>query len=122
MILAFDLDDCICKRPKNLEHLGSNKYNYCEPITDMVNLVNECYNKGHYIKIYTARGMTTFNGDVNKIYGELYDLTVNDLKKWGVKYHKLIMGKEHYDLLIDDKVINSLDVKSFTDLDKKLKN
>lgn len=121
MILAFDLDDCICKRPKNLEHLGVNKYNYCEPITDMVNIVNECYDEGYYIKIYTARGMTTFNSDVNKIYEELYNLTVNDLKKWGVKYHKLIMGKEHYDLLIDDKVLNSLDVKSVNDLKKILK-
>ena len=27
------------------------------------------------------------------------------IKKWGVKYHKLIMGKPSYDLIIDDKSI-----------------
>jgi len=79
-------------------------------------LVNDCYGEGHHIKIYTARGMSTYNGDVDKIYKELFDLTTNDLKQWGVKYHELIMGKEHYDLLIDDKVINSLRVKSISDI------
>ncbi len=103
MILAFDLDDCLCKRPHNIEHLGGEKYKYCSPIESMVGIVNDCYGEGHHIKIYTARGMSTYNG-------------TNDLKQWGVKYHELIMGKEHYDLLIDDKVINSLRVKSISDI------
>jgi hypothetical protein len=30
-------------------------------------------------------------------------LTVSQLKKWNVKYHKLILGKPSYDLIIDDK-------------------
>jgi hypothetical protein len=116
MILAFDLDDCLCERPKDIEHLGGEKYNYCTPITDMVKIINECYDRGHYIKIYTARGMSTFNGDVKKINEELFDLTSKHLDEWGVKYHKLVMGKEHYDLLIDDKAINSLLIKSINDI------
>ena len=32
-----------------------------------------------------------------------YNLTVKQLKKWNVKYHKLIIGKPSYDLIIDDK-------------------
>lgn len=32
-----------------------------------------------------------------------YKLTVSQLKKWGVRYHKLIFGKPTYDLFIDDK-------------------
>jgi hypothetical protein len=47
--------------------------------------------------------MSQFNGDVNKIISELYVLTLESLKEWGVKHHGLIMGKIHYDLLIDDK-------------------
>ena len=31
-----------------------------------------------------------------------FELTTNQLKKWKVKYHKLIMGKPSYDLIIDD--------------------
>lgn len=49
----------------------------------------------------------TPNGDVTKIYSELYELTKSDLNEWGVKFHELVMGKAHYDLLIDDKAMNS---------------
>ena len=41
MILAFDLDDCICKRPKDKEHLGADKYKYCTPIDSMIEIVNQ---------------------------------------------------------------------------------
>ena len=109
MIIAFDLDEVICRRPKEFEHLGVRKYEHCEPIIDMVNIVNECYDKGYYVKIYTARGMSIFSGDVSKVYNNLFDTTSKQLKEWGVKYHELIMGKIHYDLLIDDKSINSFD-------------
>ena len=30
-------------------------------------------------------------------------LTVKQLKKWGVNYHFLILGKPSYDIFIDDK-------------------
>ena len=35
-----------------------------------------------------------------------FNFTKNQLKKWGVKYHKLIFGKPSYDLFIDDKNLN----------------
>jgi hypothetical protein len=116
MILAFDLDDCLCERPKGKEHLGVDKYRYCTPIEQMVKIVNECYVNGYYIKIYTARGMTTYSSDVTKIYENLYSLTKNHLDEWGINYHELIMGKEHYDLLIDDKVVNSKKIKNIKDI------
>ena len=34
-----------------------------------------------------------------------YNLTKKQLKKWGVKYHQLIMGKPSYDLIVDDLAI-----------------
>ena len=34
-----------------------------------------------------------------------YSLTKNQLKKWGIKHHYLIMGKPSFDILIDDKAI-----------------
>jgi hypothetical protein len=30
-------------------------------------------------------------------------LTLKQLKKWGVKYHKIYFGKPSFDLFIDDK-------------------
>ena len=106
-IIAFDLDDVICYRSKEYESLGPDKYNYCQPYPETIELVNSLYDEGYKIIVYTARGMSQFNGDIEKIYSLLYNKTVSDLKEWGVRYHKLVMGKIHYDVLIDDKVLNS---------------
>ena len=103
--LAFDLDDTLCHRPKDLEHLGPNKYFFCKPDNEMISIVNDLYDKGNIIIIYTARGMDYFNGDVQKVHEELYDITENSLKEWGVKYHQIVMGKIHFDMLIDDKAM-----------------
>jgi hypothetical protein len=88
---------------------------------EMVAICNQCYDAGYKIVIYTARGMTGFNGNVDAIYSNLYDLTTKQLSEWGVKYHQLIMGKVHYDLLIDDKAINSIRIKTIEDIQKELK-
>ncbi len=106
--IAFDLDDVICTRNSNEGKV--EKYYTCSPVKSMVEVVNNCYNDGNIVIIYTARGMTGFNGNVSKIYSNLYDLTLKQLNDWGVKYHQLVMGKLHYDLLIDDKAINSLGI------------
>jgi len=105
--IAFDLDDVICSRPEGVEHFGINKYDLCVPNEDMVKLVNQLYDDGNNIVIYTARGMSQCEGDIDKVYELLYDKTTSCLKNWNVNYHKLVMGKIHYDILIDDKCINS---------------
>jgi len=117
-IIAFDMDDVLCYRTS--EEGGVAKYKTCLPFQDMINVVNDCYEKGMYIKIYTARGMSTFSGDVSRVYSELYELTKKQLTKWGVKHHELVMGKIHFDLLIDDKVVDSLKIKSFDDVQRRL--
>ena len=108
-IYAFDLDDTLCYRDSNLEHLGPEKYKFCKPIPHMIDIINKLFDEGHTIYIYTARGMSQFNGDLVKVYNNLYVLTIESLKEWGVNHHGLIMGKLHYDYLIDDKVINVVD-------------
>ena len=110
-IYAFDLDETLCYREKDVEHLGPDKYSYCHPIQPMIDKLNRLYDEGNTIYIYTARGMGQFNGDLIKVYNHLYVLTLDCLKKWGINHHGLIMGKIHYDYLIDDKAINSNDFK-----------
>jgi hypothetical protein len=105
--IAFDLDDVICWHHPDYDEVGVDKYYHCEPIESGVELVNEYYDKGYRIIIYTARGMGAYKGNVNLIYERLYDLTFNHLNEWGVKFHRLVMGKLDYDLLIDDKAISS---------------
>jgi histidinol phosphatase-like enzyme len=105
--IAFDLDDVICFRPKEYEYLGPNKYDYCKSNQSVVDLVNSLYADGNKIIIYTARGMSQYNGNLTLVYSELYFKTIQQLNDWGLKYNQLVMGKIHYDVLIDDKVLNS---------------
>jgi histidinol phosphatase-like enzyme len=104
-IYAFDLDDTLCTREDGVEHLGPDKYKNCHPIPVMIEKLNKLYDEGNTIYIYTARGMGQFNGDLVKVYNSLYVLTLNSLEEWGIKHHGLIMGKLHYDYLIDDKAV-----------------
>jgi len=57
-----------------------------------------------------------FRGDTHKIYSSLYQLTLGQLEDWGVKFHELVMGKLHYDILIDDKSVNSNRILCIDDL------
>lgn len=109
-VIAFDLDDVLCQR--NIENNTIEKYALCEPIQRNIDIVNNLYADGYKILIYTARGMITLKGDLNKIETVLRDITEKQLSKWGVKYHKLHMGKIFYDVLIDDKALNSYRMKN----------
>jgi len=108
--IAFDLDDVICYRPNGYEHLGPQKYDYCQPNLEVIDFINDLYEEGGKIIIYTARGMSQYKGNVPLIYSELYTKTINQLDFWGLKYDQLIMGKIHYDVLVDDKVLNYSDL------------
>ncbi len=52
-IVAFDIDDVICYRPKKEDDKinGIEKYHSCIPIDRNIRIVNECYKKGYYIKL-----------------------------------------------------------------------
>ena len=113
-IIAFDLDDVLCYR--TVESGRVDKYHSCKPLEPMIKIANKCYDDGNTVIIYTARGMSGFNGNVNDIYSNLYDLTVKQLEHWGVKYHQLVMGKIHYDLLIDDKAVNSFEITKYDNI------
>ena len=116
--VIFDLDQTLCDRPKNIEHLGIVKYKQCFPIPEMIEKCNELYKLGHEIVIWTSRGMTTLNGDLLAIELRLRHLTERHLSEWGVKYHRLQFGKPHYDLFVCDKTFNPLnnDVSGITDM------
>ena len=117
-IIAFDLDDVLCVRD-DVEG-AVKKYLTCKPIQEMIEICNKCYDDGYEIVIYTARGMTSFKGNHHEVYDNLFELTKQQLIDWGVKYHKLIMGKAHYDLLIDDKASFSGDICEISDVRRAL--
>lgn len=122
--IAFDLDGVLCSRNEEKDSEYDDpieRYRHCYPIRENIDIVNELYNRGHYIKIFTARGMTVFKGDIHKVYQNLYPLTLQCLEDWGVKFHELIMGKAHYDILFDDKAIHSRTLETADWVEKDIK-
>lgn len=98
--IAFDLDNTLCRT-------NGNDYINSYPISHRIKKVNEMYDDGDYIKIYTARGMGSFRKNLKLVEYNYKELTEKQLRQWGVKYHELVFGKESYDLLVDDKAVNS---------------
>ena len=96
-IICFDIDNVICKT--NI----TNDYSKSVPIKKNIKVINEAYNNGFNIILYTARYMGRYNGNVSKVKKHIKSFTLNQLKKWGVKYHKIYFGKPSFDLFVDDK-------------------
>ena len=95
-ILCFDLDGVICTTTKG-------QYNKSKPKKENIKFINEMYDEGHVVKVFTARYMTRCNGNIKLVKKNGYDQAKKQLKRWKLKYHKLIMGKPSYDLFVDDK-------------------
>ncbi len=83
-IIAVDLDGTLCKRT------SSDKYPVAEPIRENILKINRLHDLGHDIVIHTARGWFKY-----KETGEW-------LRKNGVKYSRLVMGKLFAHAYIDD--------------------
>ena len=96
-IICFDIDNVICKTNT------TKNYSKSVPIKKNIKVINEAYNNGFTIILYTARYMGRCNGKVSKVKKLIKPFTLKQLKKWGVKYHKIYFGKPSFDLFIDDK-------------------
>ena len=93
MKYVIDIDGTIC-------NLTQGNYIEALPIKNRIQKINKLYEEGNTIILYTARGMG--RGDNPNLF---YDLTLQQLKDWKLKYHSLIMGKPSGDIYIDDKCI-----------------
>ena len=97
-IFCFDIDNTLCITK------GRN-YSKSKPIKKVISLINQLYSEGHCIKIFTSRFMGRNNENIKLAKKQGLALTKNQLKKWKINYHSLIMGKPSYDILIDDKML-----------------
>jgi hypothetical protein len=71
---------------------------YEEPDEEMVEWVNEQYNKGNFIVVWTARPWS----QAQNVAGYL--------TTWGVKYYGIRCNKGGADIYVDDKCINVKEV------------
>jgi hypothetical protein len=87
-----DIDGTICTKT-------NSDYENTKPISNNIEVFNNLYDKGNEVHYWTARGA---------ISGKNWDeLTLKQLKSWGVKFNSINMGKPHYDVWIDDKAYNA---------------
>ncbi len=94
-IICFDIDNVVC-------NTKSSNYKKSKPNKNAIFKINELFDKGHEIILFTSRFMGRTKQNKKKSYQLGYNLTKKQLKNWGVKYNKLIMGKPSYDLIVDD--------------------
>lgn len=103
MIIYVDIDDTICHYPdlaKATARVAIGKdYSLAEPLLERIERINQLFDQGNTIIYWTARG--TQSG-IN-----WFQITLEQLNRWGCRFHELRMNKPVYDLFIDDKNINS---------------
>lgn len=91
-----DIDLTICSGP--IEVNGVNLYNLATPYEKNIAKINKHYDEGHKIVYWSARG------SVSGL--DWRELTEQQLKTWGAKYHELSFDKPSFDVLYDDKAFN----------------
>lgn len=92
----FDIDNTICITKRS-------SYSNSVPKTKIIKVINELFKKNYYIKIFTSRYMGRNNDNISKANKMGYQKTFNQLKRWKIKFNKLIMSKPSADIYIDDK-------------------
>ena len=102
MIYCFDLDGTLVTNTE--DENGKMHYNDVEPIPEAISRLKKLHESGHKIIIQTARGSKT------KKFAEYTKLTEDQLERFDIPYHQLIVGyKPSADIYIDDKAINVKD-------------
>jgi uncharacterized HAD superfamily protein len=102
MQIVIDMDGTICTEMRQFSRC------LAKPKADAVTVINELYDAGNTIIIYSARTWVE------------YEMTVDWLKRYGVKYHQLFMGKPIGDVWIDDRAITVKE--NWKEIGEQLKN
>ena len=90
---CFDIDGTICST--------NCHYKDAKPYIDIIKFINQLYDEGNYIILFTSRG--------TKSGKDWHNFTKKQLINWKIKYNELIMGKPQADIFIDDRSVNIID-------------
>lgn len=97
---CFDIDGVIATLTEN------NDYSKARPRLEMIERINRLHAAGHQIILFTARGSATGI--------DWRTVTEEQMRRWGVKHHKILFGKPAADFYFDDRMI------SLEELDRQL--
>ena len=95
---VIDIDDTIC-------FTNNRDFENSTPNTKVIDKINELYNKGWKIVLFTARGAKSCKTIEEKVL-KYWDVTTKWLEKNNVLYNELIFGKMNADYYVDDKNIS----------------
>lgn len=98
--IVFDIDGVVCNNTWG-------EYEKAIPDKDAIEYINKLYDLGHNIVFYTARGFGKYDGDIEMIYANMYNFTKDQLERWGIKFHSLVLGKPDGDIYVDDHAIRA---------------
>jgi len=87
---VIDIDGTICRTEKKYKDMQKNYKNSIRR-KNVIEKINELYDKGNKIIFYSARHWIDF------------DLTIKWLKKYNVKYHTIVLGKPVGHVYVDEK-------------------
>lgn len=99
MVYVVDIDGTICTKT-------DGDYKNAIPFKERIEKINKLYDEGNTIIYFTARGMRRTNDNPTKAYEACFEQTKNQLLGWGVKFHRVVLGKPYADYYIDDKGID----------------
>jgi len=99
---VFDIDGTICTT-------SGSDYENSQPIKERIQEINDLYDNGHTIVFHTARGMGRTDDNILQAFELFFEITADQLEQWGVRYHRLFLGKPSGDLYVDDKGIKDSD-------------
>lgn len=104
---VIDIDGTLCTIKGDDE-----EYKDVQPMLAVVDKVNKMYYNGDTVILFTARGMRTYDGDVEEIEKHVRPTLEKWLALHKVRYHQLIMGKPWGPNVkyVDD---NNLTIKEF---------
>ncbi len=100
-IIYVDLDGTLCDN-KELPDFSDSATDYKKavPLKSRINIINQLFDEGHEINIWTARGALSGIDHT--------ELTKQQLLDWGIKHTTCQVGnKPHFDMYICDKSFNS---------------
>lgn len=95
--LVIDIDGTICSQEID--------YSQAEPNPKVIQKINNKYDEGYHIILYTARGTKTGI--------DWTEITKKQLHDWGVNYNELHFGKPAGETYIDDRAINVYEWEPF---------
>lgn len=96
MRIVIDIDGTLCDEDHQDMVLR-------QPYRNRINRINELYDQGHEVIIFTSRGMHSTNNDPIASDRKYRKFTESQLAEWNVKYHSLFFGKPNGDFYIDNK-------------------